>query len=84
MSPDLRKPCSAEEHGDSVATRIGRDFLQHLDRVVGEEVVEHEPANVAKHARRVVPTAEEPEDVSVVVQELLEGVKLLIRSQRLH
>lgn len=39
---------------------------------------------IAKGDVPIIPDAEEAEDVTVMVQELLEGVLLLIRSQWLH
>lgn len=39
---------------------------------------------VAEGSIPIIPDAVEAEDMSVMVQELLEGVTFLIRAQRLH
>ena len=74
----------AKEHGHGVTAGVGRNALQNLNGVVCEEVVEDQIAIVAKHVLLVVPVAVEAEDVTVVIDKLLQCVLLLVRSKWLH
>ena len=74
----------AKEHGHGVTTGVGRNALKNLNGVVCQEVVEDQIAIVAKHVLLVVPVAVEAENVTVVIDELLQRVLLLVRSKWLH
>ena len=41
---------TAQEHRYGFSARVGWDFLKHLDRVVRQEVVQHQLPGVSKHA----------------------------------
>ena len=81
---DLGKSCSSKENGDSITPRVSLNLFQHLYSVIGQEVVELEPANVTKGTVGVIPLTEETKNMSVVVQELLKCVELLVGSEWLH
>lgn len=74
----------SEEHGHGVTTGVGGNDLADLDGVVCQEVVQYEVTRVAKHVVGVVPVAVEAQNVSVVVEELLQGIVLLVGSQWHH
>ena len=80
----FRQQPALQEHGGGIATRVRLDHLPDLNGVVGQEVVEHHLTGVAEHGVGVVPIAEEAEHVAVVVEELFEGVVLLIWPHCLH
>ena len=84
VAGDLGDASAPQEHGRGVAAAVGGQHLSDLDRVVGEEVVEHHDALVSVHRVRVVPPAVEAQHVAVVVKELLQRVTPLVRAQRLH
>ena len=58
--------------------------LSDLNGVISQEVVQHHLPLVPKHVVCVVPVAIEAQHMTVVVQELFQGVILLIGPQWLH
>ena len=80
----LWKLASSQEHWSSISARIGGNDLSNFNCVICQEVVEHHLPRISKHAVCVIPVAEEAQNMAVMVQELLQGVMLLIWSQWLH
>mgnify|MGYP001803803777 FL=1 len=75
---------SAQEYRSRITTRVSRYYFSDLDCVISQEVVKDELARIAEHAVCVVPETEESEHVTIVIEELFQCIKPLIRSQRLH
>mmetsp|Transcript_34120 Transcript_34120/g.107560 ORF Transcript_34120/g.107560 Transcript_34120/m.107560 type:complete len:660 (-) Transcript_34120:231-2210(-) len=76
---------AAHELGEAVAAVVRVVHLQHLDGVVREVVVQREALEVAVELMAVVPDAEEPQHLPVVLQERLQVRRLLRLAQlRLH
>ena len=66
-----------------LAARVGRQHLEHLDRVVRQMVEQLEAAYLAELRVAVVPHARVAQHVAVVLEELLERVDLLVGSERI-
>ena len=65
-----------EEEREGVAPRVGAADLEDLHGVVREVVVEHKGAELAVERLAVVPREVEAEDLAVVLEELVELVRL--------
>ena len=80
----FRELASTQEHRGSIAAAVRVNDFPDLNRVVSEEIMQHQLPNITEHAVAIVPRTEEPQNVAVVVHELLQGVVFLVGSEGLH
>jgi len=77
----FREFAAVQKHRHGVTAGVLQNYFANFNGVVRQIVVKDHLARISKHVFTVVPEAVEPEDMSVMVHELLQRVGFLVGSE---